>query len=554
MPFITLGTSAQLQIKVPTRGSTGWDETLRTDTFLKIAQHDHTGSGNGTQLTENAFADDAISGAKIRLDNDEYLTARNAANSADINIVKVDSNDEIYFGADISNAQFEDDGFTIVDNADNTKKVAFQVSGVTTGTTRTLTIPDADDTIVGLAATQTLTNKTLTTPVIASISNSGTITVPTGTDTLVARATTDTLTNKSIDSDNNTITNIVNADIKAAAAIALDKLAATTASRALVSDVSGFVSASAVTSTELGYVSGVTSAIQTQIDGKMTDPMTTTGDIIYESSGPQRLAIGTAGQVLQVSGGVPAWGTNTVAPVAPTSKTTTYTALTTDDCILADTSGGAWTLTLYAASGNGGRRLKVIKTTSDTDALTIDGNASETINGNTTTTLVTQYETIVLYCDGTNWLVEDRACNTAWASYTPTGSWTSNATYTGYWRRNGDSMDLDLKVALSGAPNAANLSINLPSGVTIDTGKQTHSNNYKIYGTGIVNDATSTDLYCWAAYNSTTSIVVMTGDDAAGGIAIGNVNAGNPFTFAASDFITIKLEGIPITEWKAENE
>ncbi len=41
-----------------------------------------------------------------------------------------------------------------------------------------------------------------------------------------------------------------------------------TASRAVVSNSSGKVAVSSVTSTELGYVSGVTSAIQTQIDGK----------------------------------------------------------------------------------------------------------------------------------------------------------------------------------------------------------------------------------------------------------------------------------------------
>ena len=52
-----------------------------------------------------------------------------------------------------------------------------------------------------------------------------TITLPATTDTLVGRTTTDTLTNKSIDSDNNTITNIVNADIKSSAAIADTKLA-----------------------------------------------------------------------------------------------------------------------------------------------------------------------------------------------------------------------------------------------------------------------------------------------------------------------------------------
>ena len=97
-----------------------------------------------------------------------------------------------------------------------------------------------------------------------------TVSLPNATDTLVGKATTDTLTNKSIDSDNNTITNIVNADIKSAAAIAFSKMADLTASRALVSDGNGDVSVSAVTSTEIGYLDGVTSAIQTQLDNKST--------------------------------------------------------------------------------------------------------------------------------------------------------------------------------------------------------------------------------------------------------------------------------------------
>jgi hypothetical protein len=52
--------------------------------------------------------------------------------------------------------------------------------------------------IVNAAASQTLTNKTLTAPIISSISNTGTITLPTDTTTLVGRNTTDTLTNKTI--------------------------------------------------------------------------------------------------------------------------------------------------------------------------------------------------------------------------------------------------------------------------------------------------------------------------------------------------------------------
>jgi hypothetical protein len=62
---------------------------------------------------------------------------------------------------------------------------------------------------------------------------------------------------------------ITNSEINASAAIALTKLAAlTNHNRALQSDGSGFISESSVTSTELGYVSGVTSSIQTQLGGK----------------------------------------------------------------------------------------------------------------------------------------------------------------------------------------------------------------------------------------------------------------------------------------------
>ena len=53
-----------------------------------------------------------------------------------------------------------------------------------------------------------------------------------------------------------------------------------TASRALVSDANGKVAVSAVTSTELGYLDGVTSAIQTQLNGtvKLAGAQTITGD------------------------------------------------------------------------------------------------------------------------------------------------------------------------------------------------------------------------------------------------------------------------------------
>ena len=59
-------------------------------------------------------------------------------------------------------------------------------------------------------------------------------------------------------------------------------------SRALVSDANGKVAVSTTTSTELGHVSGVTSAIQTQLDGKQStltfDPPSSNNDNPSKSS------------------------------------------------------------------------------------------------------------------------------------------------------------------------------------------------------------------------------------------------------------------------------
>lgn len=61
-----------------------------------------------------------------------------------------------------------DSKLVIKDNADATKVLKFETSGITTGTTRTLTVPDANITIAGRDNAETLTNKTLTAPAITS--------------------------------------------------------------------------------------------------------------------------------------------------------------------------------------------------------------------------------------------------------------------------------------------------------------------------------------------------------------------------------------------------
>jgi hypothetical protein len=112
-------------------------------------------------------------------------------------------------GASIKHVLTSSDLIFFRNNASPVASFAF--SGSTSGTTtvqasaiagtNTLTLPATNnDTLVGKATTDTLTNKTLTSPVISTITNTGTLTLPTSTDTLVGKATTDTLTNKTLTS------------------------------------------------------------------------------------------------------------------------------------------------------------------------------------------------------------------------------------------------------------------------------------------------------------------------------------------------------------------
>lgn len=128
---------------------------------------------------------------------------------------------------------------------------------------------------------------------------------------------------------------LVDANVSASAAISLSKLAALTVDRALVSDGSGFVSASSVTATELEYVSGVTSALQTQLDGKAADDLSdlTVASLASESllvgsssSAVAALAVGSDGQILSVVGGSVAWAAPSSVPSFKTDWETADTA------------------------------------------------------------------------------------------------------------------------------------------------------------------------------------------------------------------------------------
>jgi hypothetical protein len=169
-------------------------------------------------------------------------------------------------------------GFIVEGETDNTNETTVVFTNPTAD--RTITFPDATGTVVLADSTNTLTNKTLTSPTISGLSLSDasivfegavadsyettlvvgeptedrTVTLPDATDTLVGKATTDTLTNKTLTSPK------INENVELLA----------------TSTELNILDGATLSTTELNYVDGVTSAIQTQINGKISASSTDT--------------------------------------------------------------------------------------------------------------------------------------------------------------------------------------------------------------------------------------------------------------------------------------
>jgi hypothetical protein len=188
----------------------------------------------------------------------------------------------------------QDSNLTIQDNSDNTKQVKFELAGVTTGTTRTLTAPDASITLVGHNNTQTISNKTLDNSTVATIKDTNftiqddaditkqakfeasgitsgqtrTFTLPNATTTLVGDNTSQVLTGKTIDGDDNTVQDL---------ALTTLKTNLTDASKFLVRDASGVVVSNSK-SVPAGAVVGTTDT-QTLSGKTLSSPTLVTPDL-----------------------------------------------------------------------------------------------------------------------------------------------------------------------------------------------------------------------------------------------------------------------------------
>lgn len=87
------------------------------------------------------------------------------------------------------------------------------------------------------------------------------------------------------------------------------------------------------------------------------------------------------------------------------TKTGAYTATADDYTILCNASGGSFTITLPAVASHTNRIYNIKKIDSSANAVTVDGNNSETIDDGTTAILTTQYESITIQSDGSEWWI-----------------------------------------------------------------------------------------------------------------------------------------------------
>ena len=220
-----------------------------------------------------------------------------------------------------------------------------------------------------------------------------------------------------------------------------------------------------------------------------------------------------------------------------------YTVLTSDFTIAAD-AGTTTTVTLPAASGNAQTMYLVKKTDTSTTSISVT-------DGGFSTTLHTQGESIFVQSNGTTYLVLQRAIPSIWTSYSPAeGSWltAANAAYTGMWRRVGDSIELQIRVTLSGAPTSAALTFSVPSFAAVDEAKLLSTGAGALLAASIDILSAGTQ-YVGGVVNYNGTVFRVQNINSNIGVAA-NVTEAVPNTFASGDFVEVKFS-YPVTNWNA---
>lgn len=129
------------------------------------------------------------------------------------------------------------------------------------------------------------------------------------------------------------------------------------------------------------------------------------GSLIVRGGGNVGVSSAWPGALLDVQGTVRSTGLVATGfiNIAVTSKTSDYTATSSDQLILVNSTGGAVTINLPAAAGAAGAVYHIKKTDASGNNVIVDPNGAETVDGAATSTMNTQYQKVTVVSTGTAW-------------------------------------------------------------------------------------------------------------------------------------------------------
>jgi len=193
------------------------------------------------------------------------------------------------------------------------------------------------------------------------------------------------------------------------------------------------------------------------------------------------------------------------------TKTTTYTILTTDGIILADASGGAFTLTLPVVSGNEKKIYFIKKIDTSSNTVTIDADGTETIDKVLNYFLRTQNDFVMLCCDGTSWYIlgEKQRANILEYQNLVVFNNATNPTY--QMDITADALDLESSTGVVYRAKSVSLTGDLDtSGANgLDTGTKVDDTTYAIW---VIYNPTTNTLAALFSANFTLSTITLPTD------------------------------------------